>query len=708
MSLKMNSSPYQRSPRTTLQIMLELTAALLIVWLAAVIYYFTKDAKLGLKAILLMVVALVATAVIDAGVALMRHKKGGNLLKEILDGVIHNYSFVSAIIFTLCCPVYVTYYVIIIGCFASTGIKYCFGGFGKNIFNPAIIARILTGVAFTSAFLIPEEFTGVLNTSVTVTQQYSGLGVKWLSAALPEGFNMGTLLLGNYVGAMGETFTLLILVLGVILAIREVINWRSTAFYLGTVAVTSLVIGFFTKDVNAAKYMMYHLCLGGLMFGAVFMITDPVTSPTSPFGKSLIGVIAGLITVLIRVDGSNPEGVMYSIAIVNIVSPIIDRLITGRTTDGHGKKWATIGGLIAASIVINTAIAVGNVKALDVNTNTNSSEVSGSNSSTSSSAPAELTKEQKLFGYENVKDAQYTEITLGALPQDSHIVKVYTITGKGIPAVLGYEVKGSFEFDAYGTQKIEPTVGVVISLADDKILDVNAIDKVDSVGNKTYADSTYTFIESLIGLNASDVANLYHDLDGNAANGSHNNCTHDAVDFVAGASKSEGLVMNLVAEAASQYVTADKVTYAFGEVENAQAFIMTSNDESIKAAYTYTLNSVNYIGYFVESKTELDIYGMKARPFVAVAINTQDDTVAKIKILASGGTDSSFASKAQTFLDTITNKNINDFIGTTGDSTHTVDNSIGATLSVQKIHDCVVLVCTQYNTNDKANLGGNI
>ena len=118
MSLKMNSSPYQRSPRTTLQIMLELTAALLIVWLAAVIYYFTKDAKLGLKAILLMVVALVATAVIDAGVALMRHKKGGNLLKEILDGVIHNYSFVSAIIFTLCCPVYVTYYVIIIGCFA--------------------------------------------------------------------------------------------------------------------------------------------------------------------------------------------------------------------------------------------------------------------------------------------------------------------------------------------------------------------------------------------------------------------------------------------------------------------------------------------------------------------------------------------------------------------------------------------------------------
>ena len=139
MSLKMNDAPYQRSPRTTFRIMMELTAALLIVWLAAVIYNFTLDAEFGVKAILLMVVALVATAAIDAGVALIKHKKGGNLKNEIIDSVVKNYSYVTAIIFTLCCPVYVSYYVIIIGCLAATGIKHCFGGFGKNIFNPAII-----------------------------------------------------------------------------------------------------------------------------------------------------------------------------------------------------------------------------------------------------------------------------------------------------------------------------------------------------------------------------------------------------------------------------------------------------------------------------------------------------------------------------------------------------------------------------------------
>ena len=88
MSLKMNDAPYQRSPRTTFRIMMELTAALLIFWLAAVIYNFTLDAEFGVKAILLMVVALVATAAFDAGVALIKHKKGGNLKNDIIDSVV--------------------------------------------------------------------------------------------------------------------------------------------------------------------------------------------------------------------------------------------------------------------------------------------------------------------------------------------------------------------------------------------------------------------------------------------------------------------------------------------------------------------------------------------------------------------------------------------------------------------------------------------
>ena len=120
MSLKMNESPYQRSPRTTFRIMMELSAALLVVWFAAVIFNFTRSTELGVRSILLMVVALVATAVIDAIVALIRHKKGQDIVKEVIDSVVRNYSYVTAIIFTLCCPVYVSYYVIIIGCLFST------------------------------------------------------------------------------------------------------------------------------------------------------------------------------------------------------------------------------------------------------------------------------------------------------------------------------------------------------------------------------------------------------------------------------------------------------------------------------------------------------------------------------------------------------------------------------------------------------------
>ena len=146
--------------------------------------------------------------------ALIKHKKGAKILDEVINSVVKSYSYVTAIIFTLCCPVYVSYYVIIIGCLASTGIKHLFGGFGRNIFNPAIIGRIFTGVAFAGQFLIPEEYVDVMSSS-TVTSQYSGLSVKWLSEVLPEGFNMGNLLIGNYVGAMGETFTLLFLVLAI-------------------------------------------------------------------------------------------------------------------------------------------------------------------------------------------------------------------------------------------------------------------------------------------------------------------------------------------------------------------------------------------------------------------------------------------------------------------------------------------------------------
>lgn len=710
MSLRMSESPYQRSPRTTFKIMMELTAALLIVWLAAVIYNFTLSSEFGVRAILLMVVALFTTALIDAGVALIKHKKGGNLLKEVKDSVVFNYSYVTAIIFTLCCPVYISYFIIIIGCLASTGIKHCFGGFGKNIFNPAIIGRIVTGIAFPTAFQVTESYADV-TASATLTTQYSGLGTKWLSGVLPEGYNMGNLLLGNYGGSLGETFTLLILILGIILMVRKVINWKSSVFYLGTVAITALFIGFFIEGVNPITYMMYHLCLGGLMFGAIFMITDPVTSPTSPFGKALIGVIAGLITVLIRVAGGYPEGVMYSIALINIISPVIDKLVVGRTTEGQTKKWAVIGSFLVASIAINTALSVSSANA---GGNTSNSDPSTSETTNSSSSSVVLSKEEQLFGYQG---ATYTEVTLGELPADTHIVKIYSITGKNVPTVLGYELNEEYSWSTgYSNATINVTVGVVFSLEDDTVLDVNLYG--DTYGTKeNFMTPVDEFVDKLVGLNVSNLVSMNHVMSNDK--GSHNGCAHDSVDFVTGSSKSKGTVFNLVVEAAKQYLNSDKLSFIFGNGESTyEQFTMTNNDTVIKEAYTYTVDTVTHIGYLVSVENGINIssggHSMgKIYPLFAISINTSNDTISGFKLISGKVTEgySRYTIEPEEVLKKVLlNKDVNTLIGTSGssaiDTANNTDLKSGATLTSQGIYNYVVTVCNQYVTNDKANIGG--
>ena len=674
MALKMNDAPYQRSPRTTFKIMMELTAALLIVWLAAVIYNFTLGATFGIRAILLMVVALVTTAAIDAIVALIKHKKGAKVLDEVVNSVVKSYSYVTAIIFTLCCPVYVSYYVIIIGCLASTGIKHCFGGFGRNIFNPAIVGRIFTGVAFTKAFLIPTEYADVMSGS-TVTTQYSGLGIKWLSNILPEGFNMGNLLIGNYVGAMGETFTLLILVLGVILAFRNVINWRSSAFYLGTVAITALFIGFFIPGLNPFTYMMYHLCLGGLMFGAIFMITDPVTSPTSPFGKALIGVIAGFLTVIIRLDGNNPEGVMYSIAIINILAPMIDRLIVGRTTDGHGKKWGTIAGLLVASIAINTALSVGAYN-----------KANPGNTSSSSSSSVEPTREEKLFAIEG---AVYEEVTT-ALADGSNIVKVYMASVDGVDTALCYESTKSFSWDTgHGDATINPTLAITFGLADDKVMTAT----IENGGtNDNFSSSAANFAPNLIGLDAKALIEM-------------TSASHDGVDFISGASMSSTTVFELAIESATQYVNVDKLSYNFGVAAAYEVATLAELPAETHILNTY-VGKVNgaaaVVGYELKLDASWDTGHGDAviDGSVLLAINLADNKIAGAAV-TNGGSMKNYSTKASEFATKLIGLDAAVVAAMTETSHEGADFVAGATVSSKEILALAAEACTQY-ASDKA------
>ncbi|MDY2745929.1 MAG: RnfABCDGE type electron transport complex subunit D [Bacilli bacterium] len=354
-----SNAPYQRRKKSTLQIMIELGIRLGIIWILAVVMSFVKlGIKYGLQSIFLMLTSLGTTLVCDVITTVLKNKKDATLKQKIPYDLVHNYSWITAMIFTLCCPVWTSYYVIIIGSiFATVIAKNVFGGFGKNIFNPAAAGRLFVLLTFdTSA---PAGIAGVDSaTGATLTgviQSQTG----WLGSNALANFGVKDILFGTYFGAMGEVFSIALLVIGIVLAIREVINWRIPAFYLGTIAVSSILIALVLGFNNPGLYVLYHLCAGGAMFAAIFMFTDPVTTPTSPLGNCLIGIIGGLLTVLIRIATNNVEGVVYSIMLINTISPAIDHFITAKTNKNTLVKSSVTFGTAALSVLLCVGVAWG-------------------------------------------------------------------------------------------------------------------------------------------------------------------------------------------------------------------------------------------------------------------------------------------------------------------------------------------------------------
>lgn len=354
-----SNAPYQRRKKSTLQIMIELGISLGIIWILAVVMSFVKlGIKYGLQSIFLMLTSLGTTLVCDVITTVLKNKKDATLKQKIPYDLVHNYSWITAMIFTLCCPVWTSYYVIIIGSiFATVIAKNVFGGFGKNIFNPAAAGRLFVLLTFdTSA---PAGIAGVDSaTGATLTgviQSQTG----WLGSNALANFGVKDILFGTYFGAMGEVFSIALLVIGIVLALREVINWRIPAFYLGTIAVSSILIALVLGFNNPGLYVLYHLCAGGAMFAAIFMFTDPVTTPTSPLGNCLIGIIGGLLTVLIRIATNNVEGVVYSIMLINTISPAIDHFITAKTNKNSLIKSSVTFGTAALSVLLCVGVAWG-------------------------------------------------------------------------------------------------------------------------------------------------------------------------------------------------------------------------------------------------------------------------------------------------------------------------------------------------------------
>ncbi len=295
--LVLSASPHIKGRTSISRDMLVVVFALMFPVLGAV-YFF------GLY-ILLMLAAATVSAVLTEYVAKAMRRR-----PFFLDGS----AVVTALLLVLVLPPRTPMWIVVIGSiFAIAIAKEAFGGLGQNIFNPALVGRAFVTISF----------AGSLTRWISPTSSWLSDGVT-TATPLAEGFTTSltklemykALFLGNVGGSVGETSALLILIGGVLLIAFGVIKWQVPVFYIGTVFVLTFLFG---------EDPLFHILAGGLMLGAFFMATDYVTSPLTTRGKIIFSVGAGVLVVLIRLLGNMPEGVCYSILIMNAFTPLIDR-----------------------------------------------------------------------------------------------------------------------------------------------------------------------------------------------------------------------------------------------------------------------------------------------------------------------------------------------------------------------------------------------
>jgi electron transport complex protein RnfD len=194
--------------------------------------------------------------------------------------------------------------------------KQLFGGLGSNIFNPALLGRAFLMAAF------PAMLTTWTNPiTLDVVTKATPLGLHKFEGILTQG---GQLFWGNISGSLGETSAFALIIGGVYLLAKKIIDFRIPFAYIGTV----MIISFITHKINPAIYapVWFNLFAGGLMLGAFFMATDYVTTPVTKKGQWVFGIGCGAVTMIIRLWGGLPEGVMYSILFMNSFTPLINRV----------------------------------------------------------------------------------------------------------------------------------------------------------------------------------------------------------------------------------------------------------------------------------------------------------------------------------------------------------------------------------------------
>lgn len=343
-------SPHAHAPVSISKVMVTVMAALVPATLFGFWLY-------GWPAINLWAVALIAAIIGEAWVV----KLQGRAVRPVLmDGS----GILTAWLLALSLPPFAPWWIAVLGSLFAVVIgKQVFGGLGQNVFNPAMAARVMLLISFPfemTSWVAPAPLgsahaPGLLE-SLRITflsQPLDGMASASLLGHVKTEFTRGVgldqalagyyapldALLGSRAGSLGETAALLLLIGGLFLIARRIITWHAPFAMLLGVAVPALL--FNAIDANHYAGPMYHLLSGGLMLGAFFIITDPVTSPNTSTGQLIFGFACGLMTWIIRTWGGYPEGVAFAVMLMNAATPIIDHYVKPRIY-GRDRKGVAL------------------------------------------------------------------------------------------------------------------------------------------------------------------------------------------------------------------------------------------------------------------------------------------------------------------------------------------------------------------------------
>lgn len=304
---------------------LDTTKTMAMVLIAMVPSLLVSTYVFGMRVILLTAVCILASVGFEYLYNKLMHKT--QTVKDLSAAV-------TGMLIAFNVPSSLPIWIAVIGCFVAIIIvKQLYGGIGRNFVNPAITARIVLFVSFAT-----QMTTWPVPSMVDATSAATPLGVLAEGSALDLPSNM-EMFLGFTGGSLGEVSALALLIGGLFLIWKKIISPIIPACFIGTVFVVAFIyysaVG---GDVSAISMAVFHVLAGGVMLGAFFMATDYVTSPILPLGKVIFGIGCGFITMVIRLWGAYPEGVSFSILLMNILTPHIDAFCEKRMFGGAKKN----------------------------------------------------------------------------------------------------------------------------------------------------------------------------------------------------------------------------------------------------------------------------------------------------------------------------------------------------------------------------------